>query len=119
MGHVIVTIKITNPSRRDQPVEVTDALVDTGATWTTVSRALANELGLETVEQVPAETAAGEIMVDHSFAFIEYDGRRSFSDILISDSYPGVLVGVVTLEGLRLAVDPGSGKLFDAKLLLL
>ncbi len=119
MGHVIVTIKITNPSRRDEAVEVADALVDTGATWTTVPRILADQLGLETVEQVPAETAAGEVMVDHSFAFIEYDGRRSFSDVLISDSYPGVLVGVVTLEGLRLAVDPRSGKLVDSKLLLL
>jgi len=119
MGHVRVNIKITNPNQRDKVVEVTEALVDTGATWTTVPRTLADQLGLETVEQLLAETAAGEVTVDHSFAFIEYDGRRSFSDILISDSYPGVLVGVVTLEGLRLAVDPGSGKLLDAKLLLL
>jgi aspartyl protease family protein len=119
MGHVRVRLRIQNALQPKKAVEVADALVDTGATWTTVPRDLADQLGLEVVEQLPAETAAGEITVDHSYAIIEYDGRRSFTDILISDTYPGVLVGVVTLEGLRLAVDPGSGRLVDAKLLLL
>ncbi|TMB99724.1 MAG: aspartyl protease [Chloroflexi bacterium] len=119
MGHVRVTIRIAHPARREEPVEVPNALVDTGATWTTVPRQLADRLGLEVIEQLPAQTAAGEVTVDHSFAVVEYDGRRSFADILISDAYPGVLVGVVTLEGLRLAVDPGTGRLVDAKLLLL
>src|SRR2546426_12618938 len=30
-----LTIASTNPSRRDEVIEVTDALVNTGATWTT------------------------------------------------------------------------------------
>ena len=89
------------------------------ATWTTVPRELADRLGLEVVEQLPAETAAGEITVDHSFAVVEYDGRRSFTDILINDTLREVLVRVVTLDGLRLAVDPRSGRLVDTKILLM
>ena len=119
MGHVRVAIKLANPLRRQETVEVPDALVDTGATWTTVPREIADRLGLEVVGQVPAETAGGEIVVDHSFALIEYDGKQSFSDVLINDHLSDVLVGVVTLEGLRLAVDPRSGRLVDSKLLLM
>ncbi len=119
MGHVRVRLKLSNPLRRQETVEVEDALIDTGATWTTLPRQLADRLGLEIVGQVPAETAAGEILVDHSFAVVEYDGKQSFSDVLINDNLREVLVGVVTLEGLRLAVDPRSGRLVDTKLLLL
>ncbi len=119
MGHVRVRLKLANPIRRGEPIEVEDALIDTGATWTTLPRELADRLGLEIVGQVAAETAAGEISVDHSFALIEYDGKQSFSDVLISDRVRDVLVGVVTLEGLRLAVDPRSGRLVDTKLLLM
>ncbi len=119
MGHVRVNIKLANPARRQDTIEVADALVDTGATWTTLPREFADRLGLEIVGQVTDETAAGEISVGHSFALIEYDGKQSFSDVLINDSVREVLVGVVTLEGLRLAVDPRSGRLVDTKLLLM
>ncbi len=119
MGHVRVRIKIANPAKHQEFVEVDDALVDTGATWTTVPRNIADRLGLQVVDQVQADTAAGEISVDHSFALIQYDGKQSVSDILINDNLREVLVGVVTLEGLRLAVDPRSGRLVDTKLLLM
>ncbi len=119
MGHVRVKIRIANPARRHEGVEVDDALVDTGATWTTVPRDIADRLGLDIVDQVRTETAAGEISVDHSFALLEYDGKQSVSDVLINDTLREVLVGVVTLEGLRLAVDPRSGRLVDTKILLM
>jgi len=119
MGHVRVTIRIANPARRQEAVEVDGALVDTGATWTTLPRDIADRLGLDIVDQVQTETAAGEISVDHSFALVEYDGKQSVSDVLINDHLREVLVGVVTLEGLRLAVDPRSGRLVDTKLLLM
>jgi clan AA aspartic protease len=117
MGHVRVKLIIANPATRQETVEVDNALVDTGATWTTIPRDIANRLGLDIVDQVRADTAAGEISVDHSFALIAYDGKQSVSDVLIN--LQEVLVGVVTLEGLRLAVDPRSGRLVDTKLLLM
>jgi aspartyl protease family protein len=119
MGHVRVKIRIANPARRHVAVDVDDALVDTGATWTTVPRDIADRLGLDIVDQVRTETAAGGMSVDHSFALVAYDGKQSVSDVLINDHLQEVLVGVVTLEGLRLAIDPGSGRLVDTKLLLM
>jgi predicted aspartyl protease len=50
---------------------------------------------------------------------LEYDGRRTVRPVWISDQYPGVLIGVFTLNGLGLAVDPETGKLTTSEFLLL
>jgi aspartyl protease family protein len=119
MGHVRVKIRIANPARRQEAVEVDDALVDTGATWSVMPRSLAYRLGLDIIGQKRLRTAEGEAQLDHSFAYIEYNGHDSVGDVVISDSYPGVLVSVLTLEGMALAVDPKTGRLVDSELLLL
>lgn len=119
MGHVRVNIKLANPARRQQTIEIRDVLVDTGATWTVIPRELANRLGLEVIGKKRVRTADAEVELDHSFAYVEYEGRESVGDVVISDTYPGVLIGVLTLEGMALAVDPKTGRLVDSELLLL
>ena len=119
MGHVRVTIKIANPTRRDEAIEVAGALVDTGATFTTIPRAMAEQLGLEVLGQQKTRTASGDIYIDRSFAYQEIAGHDAVLPVWISDTYPGILVGVFTLEGMALAVDPKSGRLVDSELLLL
>ena len=119
MGHVRVRIKLANPERREEAIEVENALVDTGATLTTVPRSLADQLRLEILGQHQTRTASGVQTVDQSYAFFEYDGRQTVTPIWISDTYPGVLIGVITLEALGLAVDPASGQLTDSEFLLL
>ena len=119
MGHVRVKVKIANPARRHQPIEVMDALVDTSATWTMIPRSLADQLGLDIIGRKRVRTAETEVQLDHSFACIEWDGHDSVGDVVISDAYPGVLVGVLTLEVMALAVDPKTGRLVDSELLLL
>lgn len=119
MGHVRVSVRIAHPNRRDDPHDVEEALVDTGATFTTIPRSLADRLGLEVLGQHQVRTAAGVRTVDRSFAYMELEGRDAVLPVGISDEYPGVLIGVYTLEALALAVDPKSGRLVDAELLLL
>lgn len=119
MGHVRVSVRIGNPLDRDLVEDVPDALVDTGATLTTVSRHLAQRLQLQVIEQHEARTAAGTVTVDESFALFEYDGHKSVTPVWISDDYPDVLIGVVTLEALGLKVDPRSGTLEKTEFLLL
>ena len=92
MGHVRVTIRTANPNRRDEAVEVPDALVDTGATFTTIPRAIADQLGLEVLGQHVVRTAAGPVTVDRSYAYVDLQGHDAVSPIWISDSYPGVLI---------------------------
>jgi predicted aspartyl protease len=94
-------------------------MVDTGATVTTIPREIARRLGLATRGQVRVRTASGVEMVDRSVAWVEIQGKDGFTPISVSDTYPGVLIGVVTLETLGFAVDPKGERLVDAELLLL
>jgi aspartyl protease family protein len=119
MGHVRINIKLGHPERPDEMIEVIDALVDTGATFTIVPRVIAKEIGLAVYGRSRARSAAGPIELDESYALFEYEDRRTVTPVLINDDYPGVLIGVLTLEALALAVDPKSGKLINTELLLL
>lgn len=118
MGHVNVTIRISNPADPARFVDV-DALVDTGATLTTIPREMANHLDLPIRGQNSVRTASGIEVVDRSSAWIEIEGKDGFIQVSVSDSYPGVLVGVLTLETLGFAVDPVGQRLIDSELLLL
>ena len=119
MGIVRVKVRIANPYRREQVVEVDDALLDTGASQTTIPRRIAEELDLEILGQKRVTTANVVLTVDQSFAYIEIEDRPTVHEVLVSDTYSGVLIGVLTLEGLALAVDPKRHRLVDAELLLL
>jgi clan AA aspartic protease len=119
MGHVRVSVRIGNPNRREAAVEVKNALVDKGASWTTVPRGLADQLGLEVLGRKRVTTANGTVQADQSYAFVEIEGRQTIHEVLITDAFPGVLIGVLTLEGLGFAVDPVNERLIDSELLLL
>ena len=119
MGHVYINVKLGHPERPDEMIEVIDALVDTGATFTTVPRVIANEIGLAAYGRSRARTAAGLLELDESYALFDYEDRHNVTPVLINDDYQRVLIGVLTLEALALAVDPKSGKLINTELLLL
>lgn len=119
MGIVKVKITIANPKDLSRRREIPDAIVDTGASWTTIPKSLADELGLDILGKKRVSTANGVVEVEHSFALVEYDGHQSVADIMVTETYPGVLLGALTLEGMALAVDPKNGKLIESELLLL
>ena len=119
MGHVRTAMRIAHPERRDEAAEILDALVDTGASFTTLPRALAQQLGLASLGQLSGRTAAGVQTLDQSYAYIEMAGKRSVTPVLISDTLDMVLIGVLTLESLALAVDPATGQLKESEVLLL
>jgi predicted aspartyl protease len=119
MGHVRVRIRLANPERREDGVGVEEALVDTGATWTTIPRTLAEELDLRVIGPMAVKTAAGPQQMDQSYAYIELAGKTMVTPLLISDTLETVLIGVITLEALGLAVDPGTGQLRESKVFLL
>ncbi len=119
MGHVRVNLKLSNPERIDGTIEILDALVDTGATWTTLPRPLAQQLGLNIVGQIRVRTASGVQVLDQSYAHILLQGKSMVESVLIIDTLETVLVGVRTLEGMGWAVDPSTGELKESDILLL
>ncbi|WP_225876102.1 aspartyl protease [Infirmifilum lucidum] len=89
-----------------------------GATLSVISRSLAEELGIKVVRRDQVETGAGMIIVDRGVAVIAIGDRETISEVWVSDIISRVLVGSVTLELLGLRVDPRTGKLEPAPLLL-
>jgi clan AA aspartic protease len=119
MGHVRVTAEVSNPFEPSRSVVVENALIDTGATRTTISRALAQQLNLGIRAQAQVRTAAVVRNVDRAYAAVVIEGHESIGNIFISDDFPGVLIGVLTLEDLGLGLDPKNQRLIDVEQLLL
>ncbi|MEM2429097.1 MAG: aspartyl protease family protein [Nitrososphaerales archaeon] len=116
LGHVWVKTKIGDENRT-KLIEV-DALVDTGATLTTIPRKIALELNLKLTGKSIVETGAGRLELERSRIWIELEGRSEIVPILVSDIIDKVLIGTTTLEILGLQVDPLTGKLKEWTLLL-
>lgn len=102
MGTFRVGIEVGAAERG--PFELVDALVDTGATYTVLPRALLGELGVVPHTRAPFVVADGrEIELDIGRAWIRIDGRQELSLVVFGDA---ALLGAFTLEALRLAPDP-------------
>ena len=104
--------------RREKMVEER-ALVDNGATFTTVPRSLAKKLALPIMGKVKVRTASGEEALDQSYAYTEASGKSTVAPMLVSDKMDKTLLGVFTLEALGLTVDISTGKLKETEVLLL
>ena len=95
-----------------RPVEVTDAVVDTGAKLLSLPTSLIEKLGLELFETRPAQTSAGIVPCNlYRAVWLTVQGRRCTVDVAeVDDSCP-VLIGYVPLELLDFVVDPTGRRL--------
>ncbi len=124
MGIVLVNALIENnrdvvaaeegriPPEQVRRIEVTDARVDTGATYVSMPLRLINQLGLKRIKTVHAKTTAGP----HSFGVFEpvkltIQGRDCEIRVAeVADNCP-VLIGYLPLEYLDFVVDPRNQRL--------
>ncbi len=80
-------------------------LVDTGATYSVIPKALARTLGITQLRPVRVSLANGQrIKVDAGLAVFALGGREAPSTILVADVVEPIL-GVGTLDALGLQVD--------------
>ena len=119
MGKVLVTAKIENladlhhvqsgmkTKEQVRGVEVTDALVDTGASGLSLPKRLIGQLGLLPTRTRQARTSAGRIPLQgYGAVRLTIQGRDCITDVTeIPDDCP-VLIGQVPLELLDFVVDP-------------
>jgi predicted aspartyl protease len=124
MGKVVVSARIENlqdvydaekgvlPAGEVRFVEVTDALVDTGATLLSIPRRLVAQLGLRRQRTRTARTAAGIV----SFSIfggvrLTIQDRDCITEVCeVPDECP-VLIGQTPLELLDFVVDPMGQRL--------
>jgi predicted aspartyl protease len=124
MGKVVVTAKIENvgdlysvhqgslSADKVRGIEVTDALVDTGATTLSVPKRLITQLGLIPLRTRTVRSATGIAMLQtYGGAHLLVEGRECTCDVTeVSDDCP-VLIGQIPLEGLDLVVDTRGRRL--------
>jgi predicted aspartyl protease len=124
MGKVLVTARIDNLNDlyevnkgRLKPeevrhLEVSDALVDTGAVFLSLPRRYVQQLGLERYQTRKAKTSGGIANFDmYGMVLLTIQGRDCRVEVAeLPDECP-VLIGQIPLEALDFIVDPINQRL--------
>jgi len=118
MGFVKVKFRIINPAEKEKHVDV-EGVVDTGAIYTVVGRALLESIGLKPVEKRRFRAFGGEVEREIGVAEIELMGRRGGITLIFGEKDDLAILGVTALEALGLEVDPIRNTLKEAQLLML
>lgn len=112
-----VSIGIGDP--QGQEFETVEALVDTGATYSTLPASLLRRLGVETGRSVEFELADGSIIErDVGQTWVQINGDTAIVPVVFPDEGSAPLLGAVTLEIFLLTVDPVRQRLVPARGLL-
>ena len=96
-----------------------DAIVDTGAAYTTLPTPLLRDIGVEPVGQRRFLLAEGRrIFMEYGEARATIDGESVTTLVVFGEENAPPLLGAYTLEGLALAVDPVEQRLVPTSLIL-
>jgi len=111
VGHVYQRVKVSA-----QKAVTVRMLVDTGATFSVISDALARAVGIKRLRRsVPITLADGRrVRLDAGTAIFRIDGREAPATILVGDVVEPIL-GVETLEALGLTVDARKRRLAPSR----
>ena len=110
MGTFNVQLEIGDPD--GQRFETVEAMVDSGATFTFIPRSLLERLGVRPHDSITFEIADGSQMErDSGLTWIRLDGNQTISPVIFGDDNATPLLGAVTLEILRLGIDPVNSRL--------
>ncbi len=115
-----VSHPITLIGDQDTRSETLDALVDTGATFTSAPEATLERLGIRRENQIQLRLANGEV-VEHAIGEVvaEMDGVRRTIICIFGPEGAQALIGAHTLEAFLLAVDPVEQRLIPTEALWL
>ena len=107
MGHVYQRLKLS--AVREEELTI---LVDTGATYSLISPALADRLGVARLPRKLTVTLADgrQVQADMGSVMVEIEARTGPTTVIIAECAEPLL-GVEALEVLGLAVDPTTGTL--------
>ena len=105
MGITVLTIDVANPAAPERRVEV-ELLVDSGAIYSIVPRAVLAQLGIEPHGRERFRLADGSsIERDRGDAVFVYGSRRGAAPVIFGEPGDAALLGAVTLESLGLVLD--------------
>jgi predicted aspartyl protease len=114
MGIFTAKLRVWNPASSTTTPEI-EAMVDTGASYSWVSRARLEPLGLRPVRRMQFGAIEGKtIERDLVPVFVAADGFTGGDNVVIAEPGNMEVIGAHTLESLGLTVDPVGKKLVPA-----
>ena len=88
------------------------ALVDTGASITSVPASVLRELGVRATTKQLFQFAQGETRVmDVGYTWVRFEGQEILTQVLFNDEGMPSLLGAMALEGAYMGVDPVAQRL--------
>ena len=102
-----------------QQVQDVEAMVDTGAFYTTLPASLLRGLGIEPrgKRRVPLADER-RLVLDYGQAWVSIDGESVITLVIFGEDDGPALLGTYTLDGLALAVDPTEQQLVPKTLIM-
>jgi len=117
LGHTTATVKLYSSDL--SKVEEISLLVDTGSTYTWVSKDMLKKLGIEAKTVRKFKTIDGRLLKRKvGEVVIECIGEKTTTMVVFAEKGDAEVLGVYTLEGLGLEVDPVTKQLKKAEVLL-
>ncbi len=118
MGVFHVELEIGDPHGRNY--QVVEAMVDSGATYTTLPASLLRGLGVSPHSSRTFILADGScIQRDFGRTWVRLEGQEDVSPVVFWDDEALPLLGAVTLEIFSLGIDPVNGLLVPVDSFLL
>lgn len=117
MGITKINLTISDLSGKKKIED--EFLVDTGAAYTVLPKRMADKLGIKGVRTQKFVLADGTVVRRKlGSAIVKMDGREAATTVVVGQKDDSPLLGVTTLEGMGLMVDPFKRKLVQMKLML-
>jgi len=106
VGLTHVSVKVGNPANGRRAAEVR-CLVDSGAIYSLIPRAVLQRLGIKPHSTREFVLANGDVIRRRlATATFEFEGRRGDSMVIVGEPGDDPLLGVTTLDGFGLVLDP-------------
>ena len=117
MGFIWVNVKLRNPWKDIEWSGKT--LIDTGASKSAIPEELARRLELERIRDAEVTTDSGVEKAWLAYVEIFLEGDRAIDRVVVLKNLKHIVIGVSALEALDLKVDPRTGKIEKAEILIL
>ena len=119
MSTFTAKFRVWNPAHPEK-VEALEAIVDTGAAFSWISRARLERLGVTATRKMPFRTIEGRVLDrDLAAVYIASDEYSAPDVVVMAEAGEMEVLGAHSLEGLGVAADPIQKKLTPTIMLAL
>ena len=112
-------MRVWNPSNPEK-IEEVDAVVDTGAAFSWISRSRLERLAIHASRRMPFQAIDGRLLErDVAIAYVASNGHSVPDLVVMAEEGEAEVMGAHSIEGLGLAADPVQKRLVPTVLLAL